>query len=174
MANLWIKDDGVNPAGSSEARSFSCAISMAVELNLRKVAASLDGPGGAALAAYAAAAGIAARISLPEDAPQAAFVACVACGAEVALGEAWPALDGWFDLGAFAEPYRVEGLKTLGYEIAEQLRWDVPEAILCPVGRCPATRPMPPGCGPRSESSNRGSAARRYTVGRLRLPGRAP
>lgn len=134
IANLWIKDDGVNPTGSSEARSYSCAISMAVELNLRKVAASLDGTGGAALAAYAAAAGIEARISLPEDAPQAAFVACAACGAEVALGEAWPALEGWFDLGAFAEPYRVEGLKTLGYEIAEQLRWDVPDAILCPVG----------------------------------------
>jgi threonine synthase len=134
MANLWIKDDGANPTGSSEARSFSCAISMAVELNLRQVAASLDGPGGAALAAYAAAAGIAARISLPEDAPQAAFVAGAACGAEVVLGGAWPALDGWFDLGAFAEPYRVEGLKTLGYEIAEQLRWEVPDAVLCPVG----------------------------------------
>jgi threonine synthase len=134
VANLWIKDDGVNPTGSSEARSYSCAISMAVELNLRKVAASLDGTGGAALAAYAAEAGIEARISLPEDAPQAAFVACAACGAEVALGAGWPAIEGWFDLGAFAEPYRVEGLKTLGYEIAEQLRWDVPDAILCPVG----------------------------------------
>ncbi len=67
-------------------------------------------------------------------APQAAFGASAACGAEVARGEAWPALDGWFDLGAFAEPYRVEGLKTLGYEIAEQLRWEVPDAVLCPVG----------------------------------------
>ena len=134
VTNLWIKDDGVNPAGSSEARSYSCVVTMALQVNVEKLSASVDGSSGAALALYAAAAGLQARISLPGDAPQSSLVACQAAGAEVVLGDARLAGEGWFDVGAFAEPYRVEGLKTLGYEIAEQLRWDSPDVIFCPAG----------------------------------------
>ena len=134
MANLWIKDDGVNPTGSSKARSFSCAISMAVELNLRKVASVTRrerrrGAGrlrrrGGDRSPHVPAAGRAPGGLLGLRGLRRGGRA----GREVA------ALDGWFDLGAFAEPYRVEGLKTLGYEIAEQLRWELPDAIVCPDG----------------------------------------
>jgi threonine synthase len=134
LANLWIKDDGVSPTGSSEARCFSVIASMALELGFRKLSATTGGNAGAALAAYAAAAGLEARISLPRDSPRAAFVACRACGADVRVGSAWPAGDDWIDVAAFAEPYRIEGMKTLGYEIAEQSRWELPDTIVCPGG----------------------------------------
>jgi threonine synthase len=126
--NLWIKDDGVNPTGTSKAREFSCAISMAVELGIRKVAIASAGNAAAALAAYAAAAGIEACVFLPRDVPRSFWVECQAYGAEVRLGEEC------IDQSAWQEPYRVEGAKTMGYEIAEQSRWDLPDAILCPQG----------------------------------------
>jgi threonine synthase len=132
VGNLWVKDDGANPVGCSEARGCSCAISMALQLGVRDLSAVTDGVAGAALACYAAAAGLKARICLPPDAPVASFVACGACGAEVVL--AMPAEGLAPDSSPFSEPYRLEGLKTLGYEIAEQLRWDAPDAIVCPVG----------------------------------------
>jgi threonine synthase len=126
--NLWIKNDGVNPTGTSKAREFSCAISMAVELGIRKVAIASAGNAAAALAAYAAAAGIEARVFLPRDVPQACLVECQAYGAQVRLGEEC------IDRSAWQEPYRVEGAKTAGYEIAEQSRWELPDAIVCPQG----------------------------------------
>jgi threonine synthase len=142
---LWIKDDGVNPTGSFKARGLSCAISMAVELNVREVAIPSAGNAGGALAAYAAAAGMKAHVYMPLDAPQANFVECRACGAEVVLVDGLiqdcariaserAAQEGWFDMGTLKEPYRVEGKKTMGFELAEQFHWELPDAILYPTG----------------------------------------
>jgi threonine synthase len=126
--NLWIKDDGANPTGSSKAREFSCAISMAVELGIRKVAIASAGNAAVALAAYAAAAGIETCVFLPRDAPQSCVIECQAFGAQVRLGEEC------IDKSAWQEPYRLEGAKTMGFEIAEQSRWELPDAIVCPKG----------------------------------------
>jgi threonine synthase len=134
--SLWVKDDGLNPTGSFKARGHACAISMCAELGIRKVAISSSGNSAAALAAYAAAAGIEAHIFMPRTAPLANYLACMACGAQVTLVDDLAATPeaGWFDLGAFQEPYRTEGNKTIGYEIAEQLDWEIPDAIVCPTG----------------------------------------
>lgn len=135
-ADLLVKDEGLNPTGSYKARGMSCAVSMCVEQGAGKVAIASRGNAGSALAAYAAAAGIEARVYLHGDVPQANFVECSAFGAEVVLsaGGAEKIAEGWFDLTAPNEPYRVEGKKTAGYEIAEQLGWEVPDAILYPTG----------------------------------------
>jgi threonine synthase len=127
VANLWIKDEGRNPAGSCEARGFSCAVSMAVELGLHELAIPSPGGAASALAAYAAAAGIEAHIFMPRGAPRSEYVECRAYGARVTLVDS-------IDVKSFQEPYRIEGEKTLGYEIAEQMGWTLPDAILCPAG----------------------------------------
>jgi len=143
--SLWVKDEGLNPTGTFKARGLSCAVSMCAELGIRKVAVASAGSAASALAAYAAAAGIEAHIFLPADAPQANFLECAAYGASVTLvdgligdcaamvAERAPA-EGWFDLCTLREPYRIEGNKTIGYELAEQLDWEIPDAIVCPVG----------------------------------------
>jgi threonine synthase len=144
-ANVWIKDEGVNPTATFKARGLSCAVSMAVELGIGKVVMPSAGNAASALAAYASAAGIAAHLFMPRDVPHANYVECRAYGAEVTLVDgligdcAKLAADrtdreGWFDLSTLKEPYRVEGKKTIGYEIAEQLGWTLPDAILCPTG----------------------------------------
>lgn len=144
-ANVWIKDEGLNPTATFKARGLSCAVSMAVELGIGKVVIASAGNAASALAAYAAAAGIEAHLFMPRDVPHANYVECRAYGAEVTLV---PGLigdcaklaadradrEGWFDLGTLKEPYRVEGKKTLGYEIAEQLGWTLPDAIVYPTG----------------------------------------
>jgi threonine synthase len=142
---LWIKDEGLNPTGSFKARGLSCAISMAAELGIPKVAIPSAGNAASALAAYAASAGIEAHIFMPRDVPQANFVECKAYGARVTLvdglisdcarivGERSRA-EGWFDMSTLKEPYRIEGKKTMGYELAEQLGWELPDAILYPTG----------------------------------------
>ncbi|MCC6861132.1 MAG: threonine synthase [Bryobacterales bacterium] len=143
--NLWVKDEGLNPTASFKARGLSCAISMARELGLRGVAIGSAGNAASALAAYAAAAGLAAHVFLPRDVPQSNFIDCRACGAEVTLVDgligdcarlaaARSAAEGWFDLGTLKEPYRVEGKKTMGFEVAEQFNWELPDAILYPTG----------------------------------------
>jgi len=143
--SLWVKDEGVNPTASFKARGLACAISMCVELGIRKVAIASAGNAASALAAYAAAAGIAARIFMPRDVPQANYLECRAYGADLALVDGpigdcarlaaeLCAKDGWFDLGTLKEPYRVEGQKTMGYEVAEQMDWELPDAIFCPTG----------------------------------------
>ncbi|MGE5568213.1 MAG: threonine synthase [Rhodospirillales bacterium] len=130
---LWIKDEGQNPTGSIKARGFSCAVSMAVELGIGKAAVRSGGNAASALAAYAAAAGIEAQVFLTGEARQPDFVACRAAGARVTqAGGGTP--EGWFDMSALCEPYRVEGSKTIGYEIAEQMDWRLPDAILYPTG----------------------------------------
>jgi threonine synthase len=142
---LWLKDEGLNPTGSFKARGLSCAVSMAVELGIRKLAIPSAGNAASAMAAYAAAAGIAAHIFMPRDVPQANFVECEAYGAHVTLVDglisdcaklvaAGAQREGWFDVTTLKEPYRVEGKKTMGYELAEQLNWQLPDAIFYPTG----------------------------------------
>ncbi|MBI3210868.1 MAG: threonine synthase [Candidatus Solibacter usitatus] len=144
-SNLWVKDDGVNPTGSFKARGLSCAISMAKELGVTKVAIPSAGNAASALAAYAAAAGMEAHIFMPRDVPQANFIECKSFGAHVTLVDglisdcaklvaANAAREGWFDISTLKEPYRIEGKKTMGYEIAEQFHWMLPGAILYPTG----------------------------------------
>jgi threonine synthase len=145
LRQLWLKDDGLNPTGSFKARGLSCAVSMAVELGIRAVGIPSAGNAAGALAAYAAAAGLEAHIFMPRDAPQANVVECKAYGAQVTLVDGLisdcarrvseGAAEGrWFDMSTLKEPYRVEGKKTMGYELAEQLRWDLPDAVLYPTG----------------------------------------
>ena len=143
--DLWVKDEGMNPTGSFKARGLSCAVSMCVELGIKKVAIPSAGNAASAMAAYASAAGIEAHIFMPRDVPQANYHECKAYGAHVTLvdglisdcgkmvAERGPA-EGWFDVSTLKEPYRIEGKKTMGYEVAEQLRWELPDAIFYPTG----------------------------------------
>ena len=143
--DLLIKDEGLNPTGSFKARGLSCAVSMAKELGIRKLAIPSAGNAASALAAYAAAAGIEAHIFMPRDVPQANFIECKAFGAQVTLVDglisdcaklvaAGAKTEGWFDVSTLKEPYRIEGKKTMGYEVAEQLGWKLPDAIFYPTG----------------------------------------
>jgi threonine synthase len=145
LPNLWIKDEGLNPTASFKARGLSCAVSMAVELGIRRVAIPSAGNAASALAAYAAAAGIEAHIFMPRDVPQANYLECRAYGAHVTLVDGLISdcakavaerkeSEGWFDMSTLKEPYRVEGKKTMGYEIAEEMSWTLPDAILYPAG----------------------------------------
>jgi threonine synthase len=144
-SDLWVKDEGLNPTGSFKARGLSCAISMASELGIRKVAIPSAGNAASALAAYAAAAGLEAHIFMPRDVPQANYIECQAFGARVTLVDGLISdcarmvtegreKEGWFDVSTLKEPYRIEGKKTMGYELAEQLQWKLPDAILYPTG----------------------------------------
>jgi threonine synthase len=143
--NLWVKDEGLNPTASFKARGLACAVSMCVELGIRKVAIPSAGNAASAMAAYAAAAGIAAHIFMPRDVPQANYLESMAYGAQVTLVDGLisdcsrmmaerGAAEGWFDIGTLKEPYRIEGKKTMGYEVAEQLDWELPDAIFHPTG----------------------------------------
>lgn len=143
--NLWIKDEGLNPTGSFKARGLSAAISMAKELGIRKIAIPSAGNAASAASAYAAAAGIEAHIFMPVDVPKANYIECKALGAHVTLVNGLISDcakivaerkddEGWFDMSTLKEPYRIEGKKTMGYEVAEQSGWDLPDAILYPTG----------------------------------------
>jgi threonine synthase len=135
----------MNPTASFKARGLSCAVSMCVELGIKKVAIPSAGNAASAMAAYAAAAGIEAHIFMPLDVPQANYLECKAYGAHVTLvdglisdcgrmvAERGPA-EGWFDVSTLKEPYRIEGKKTMGYEVAEQMGWELPDAIFYPTG----------------------------------------
>jgi len=143
--NLWVKDEGLNPTGSFKARGMSAAISMARELGITKIAVPSAGNAASAAAAYAAAAGIEAHIFMPIDVPQANFIECKALGAHVTLVNGLISdcgrivnerkdKEGWFDVSTLKEPYRIEGKKTMGYEVAEQFGWELPDAIFYPTG----------------------------------------
>ena len=145
LTNLSIKDESVNPTGSFKARGLSMAISRAFELGVRKVAIPSAGNAGGATSAYAARAGIEAFVFMPKDVPRAFIVECEMNGAHVQLIDglisdcgkyvgANKASNGWFELSTLKEPYRVEGKKTLGYELAEQNNWKLPDVILYPTG----------------------------------------
>jgi threonine synthase len=142
---LYIKDESQNPTQSFKARGMAAAVSMAKELGAKKVAAPSAGNAGGALAAYAARAGMECFIFMPRDTPRANVIECeqtgakvtlmdgliTDCGAEVARRKD---AEGWFDVSTLKEPYRVEGKKTLGYELAEQLEWQLPDVIVYPTG----------------------------------------
>ena len=143
--DLWVKDEGLNPTGSFKARGLSCAISMAVELGIKKVAIPSAGNAASALAAYAAAAGIEAHIFMPRDVPQSNYIECKAFGAHVTLVDGLISdcakivndgrpTEGWFDVSTLKEPYRIEGKKTMGYELCEQMGWQLPDVIFYPTG----------------------------------------
>jgi threonine synthase len=143
--NLLIKDEGLNPTGSFKARGMSAAITMARHYGLRKLAAPSAGNAGGALAAYAAAAGLDAYIFMPKDVPIANRLEVEASGAHLTLVDGLISdcgrmvaerkeKEGWFDVSTLKEPFRVEGKKTMGYEVAEQLGWSLPDAIIYPTG----------------------------------------
>ena len=145
MAELYVKDESQNPTQSFKARGMSVAVSMAKELGAKKLAAPSAGNAAGALAAYCAHAGIGAFLFMPRDTPRANVIECEVtgasvtlmdglitdCGAEVARRKE---SEGWFDVSTLKEPYRLEGKKTLGYEIAEQSAWILPDVIVYPTG----------------------------------------
>jgi threonine synthase len=145
MSELRVKDESLNPTQSFKARGMSVAVSMATELGVKKLAAPSAGNAAGALAAYGAHAGIGVYLFMPRDTPRANIVECEVagahvtlidglitdCGAEVARRKE---SEGWFDVSTLKEPYRVEGKKTLGYEIAEQSGWTLPDVIVYPTG----------------------------------------
>jgi len=143
--NLLIKDEGQNPTQSFKARGMTAAISMANELGVKKLAVPSAGNAASAMAAYAAKAGMEANIFMPADTPRANIVECEQTGANVTLVDGLitdcgkivaerKEAEGWFDVSTLKEPYRVEGKKTMGYELAEQLDWTLPDVIIYPTG----------------------------------------
>src|SRR5213082_1574456 len=143
--NVWIKDEGANPTGSFKARGLCMAVTMARHYGLKKLAIPSAGNAASALAAYAAAAGIEAHIFMPKDVPLANRVECESYGAQVTLVNGLISdcarmvaerkeQEDWFDVSTLKEPFRVEGKKTMGYEVAEQLGWRLPHGIIYPTG----------------------------------------
>ncbi len=143
--NLYIKDEGLNPTGSFKARGMSVAVSMARQYGLKKLAAPSAGNAAGALAAYTTAAGMEAHLFMPRDVPAANRVECESYGAHVNLVDGLISdcgrmvaegkeKAGWFDVSTLKEPFRVEGKKTMGYEVAEQLSWTLPSGIIYPTG----------------------------------------
>ena len=143
--NVFIKDEGLNPTGSFKARGLSAAVTMCKAYGQQKIAVPSAGNAASALAAYAAAAGIEAHIFMPKDVPQANRIECQVYGAKLTLVDGLISdcakivnerkkAEGWFDISSLKEPFRVEGKKTMGYELAEQLDWKLPDAIFYPTG----------------------------------------
>jgi threonine synthase len=145
LYDLYIKDESQNPTQSFKARGMTAAVSMAKELGAEKLAVPSAGNAAGALAAYAARAGLESFIFMPRDTPRANVVECEQTGAHVTLMDGLitdcgaevgrrKEAEGWFDVSTLKEPYRVEGKKTLGYELAEQLNWELPDVIIYPTG----------------------------------------
>jgi len=143
--SVWIKDEALNPTGSFKARGMAMAVAMAAHLGVTKLAVPSAGNAGGALAAYAALHGLEAHVFMPRDVPMANRLECELYGARVTLVDglitdcAKQVLEGreregWFDVSTLKEPYRIEGKKTMGYEIVEQLGWNYPDAIFYPTG----------------------------------------
>lgn len=153
VPNLYLKDESLNPTGSFKARGMTVAVSMAQELGARRLTVPSAGNAGGALAAYAARAGLEAAIFMPEGTPAANRIECLLAGARVEMvkgsikdcgramrerlgpwqGDGAPG-DAWFDVSTLREPYRLEGKKTMAYEVVEQLGGALPEAIIYPTG----------------------------------------
>jgi len=145
QARLLIKDEGLNPTGSFKARGMAVAVARAVELGVTGLVTPTAGNAGVAMAAYAARAGLPAYVSLPEDTPQTYIDQARRYGAEIELvrglisdaGQIAARVAqerGWFNVATLKEPYRAEGKKTMGLELAEQLSWRLPEVIIYPAG----------------------------------------
>jgi len=145
LTGLYIKDEGQNPTQSFKARGMTAAVSMAKELGAHKLAVPSAGNAAGALAAYAARAGLEAHIFMPRDTPKANVIECEQTGAQVTLMDGLITdcgaevarrkdSEGWFDVSTLKEPYRIEGKKTMGYELAEQFDWELPDVIIYPTG----------------------------------------
>jgi len=145
LSELYIKDEGQNPTQSFKARGMAAAVSMAKELGATKLAVPSAGNAAGALAAYAARAGLEAHIFMPRDTPRANVIECEQTGAQVTLMDGLITdcgaevarrkdAEGWFDVSTLKEPYRIEGKKTMGYELAEQFDWELPDVIIYPTG----------------------------------------
>ncbi len=143
--NLFIKDESLNPTTSFKARGLSMAVSKAKELGIKELSIPSAGNAAGALSAYAALAGLKAYVFMPKDVPQPFINECKALGAEVflvnglitdcgKLAAEGVKKFGRFDVSTLKEPYRIEGKKTMGYEIAEQFNWELPDVIIYPTG----------------------------------------
>jgi threonine synthase len=143
--NAYVKEEGANPTGSFKARGLALAVTMARHYGFRKIAIPSAGNAAGALAAYAAAAGVEAHIFVPRDVPFANYVEALTYGAKVTLVDGLISdcgrivaerkeKEGWFDMSTLKEPFRVEGKKTMGYELVEQLGWEYPDAVFYPTG----------------------------------------
>ncbi|MEO7217532.1 MAG: threonine synthase [Gemmatimonadaceae bacterium] len=143
--NLYIKDEGLNPTGSFKARGLSAGVTMCRAYGIKKIAIPSAGNAASALAAYCAASGLEAHIFMPKDVPVANRVECQQYGAHVTFVDGLISdcakmvnerkqAEGWFDISSLKEPFRVEGKKTMGYEVAEQMEWKLPDAIFYPTG----------------------------------------
>lgn len=143
--NAYLKEEGANPTGSFKARGMAMAVTMARGYGLKKLAAPSAGNAAGALAAYAAAAGLEAHIFMPKDVPFANYLEALLYGANITLVDGLISdcgrmvaerkeIEGWFDVSTLKEPFRVEGKKTMGYELVEQLGWEYPEAVFYPTG----------------------------------------
>jgi threonine synthase len=145
VARLWVKDEGLNPTASFKARGMSAAVTRALGLGVEGLVVPTAGNAGAALAAYGAAARLPVRVYAPESTPRPLLETTRALGADLHLvpghigdagkaARAFAAERGWFDVSTLREPYRIEGKKTMGMEVAEQLDWRLPDAIIYPTG----------------------------------------
>lgn len=145
LEHLYVKDEGLNPTGSFKARGMTAAVTRAKQLGAKALAAPTAGNAGGALAAYAAAAGLPAVIVMPADTPSANVMECQAFGAQVVklnglISDCGKYVaerkdqEGWYDVSTLKEPYRVEGKKTMGYELWEQFEGKLPDVILYPTG----------------------------------------
>jgi threonine synthase len=145
LPNLYVKDESSNPTSSCKARGLAAAVSKAKQLGIQKVIIPTAGNAGEAMAAYAARAGIQALIYMPRDTPNANIQESRMAGAEVMLVDGIISdaasmagvrakAEGWFDLSTFKEPYRLEGKKIMGYELAEAFDWELPDVIIYPTG----------------------------------------
>jgi threonine synthase len=142
---VYVKEEGANPTGSFKARGLALAVTMARHYGLKKLAVPSAGNAAGALAAYAAAAGIEANIFMPKDVPFANYVEATMYGAKVTLVDGLISdcgrmvaerkeKEGWFDISTLKEPFRIEGKKTMGYELVEQFGWEYPAAVFYPTG----------------------------------------
>ena len=145
LAGLWMKEESPNPTQSFKARGLVMAVNGAMAWARKGIALPSAGNAGSAAAAYAAAAGLPCRVAIPEDTPESIVLELEGFGAEVKLVAgtiaecgrvvaSWAPAPEWWNVATFKEPFRLEGKKTLGYEIAEQLAWKLPDAILYPTG----------------------------------------
>src|SRR6266496_3982449 len=145
FARLWVKEEGVNPTGSFKARGLAAAVTRATAAGATRFVVPTAGNAGIALAAYAARAGVRARVVAPETTPAMILAQILSFGAELVLvdghigdcgkaARAYAAESGAVDVSTLREPYRIEGKKTLGLELAEQLAWTLPDVIVYPTG----------------------------------------
>jgi threonine synthase len=145
LEDLWVKDEGIIPTGTFKARGLSMAISKAKELGITRVALPSAGNAAGAMAAYGARAGMEVYVFMPQDAPKVNIIECQVVGAKVVLVDGLITDAGklvkegmdemnWFNVATLGEPYRVEGKKTMGIEVAEQFDWTLPDVIIYPTG----------------------------------------